>query len=146
MISSNHPNSVDEWLQLYRQKRNAALALRDASQPNEAWLNAGFSIEACLKAAIMRKEGLNRWPGPHEDPRLWTHDLTYLANRLGVGISTIRPNDPAAPAWKMGLEWQRGHGYSVDKLPMRFATQMCDAAFGANGVVQWLATRYRLSI
>jgi hypothetical protein len=94
----------------------------------------------------MKKEGMNRWPSTAEAPELWTHDLTYLANRLGVNYQTLNSKDPAAASWKLALEWQRGHGYSINKLPMRFAVQMCEAAFGSNGVVEWLAKRFQLNI
>lgn len=133
-------------MQLSRQHRNAAKTLCDARQPNEAWNHAGFAVEATLKAAIMAKERLNRWPSPVDDPGLWTHDLQHLAERLGVNYQTFDARDPAAASWKMCFEWQRGHGYSVDKLPLKFATQMCEAAFGAKGVVEWLASRFRLTI
>jgi hypothetical protein len=141
-ILSGSPQSADEWLQLCRQHRSAATTLRDARQPNESWNHAGFALEA----AIMKKEGLNRWPSTAKAPHLWTHDLAYLANRLGISYQTFDPRDRAAASWKLGLEWQRGHGYAVEKVPMKFAEQMCEAAFGSNGVVEWLAKRFHLNI
>jgi hypothetical protein len=133
-------------MQLCRQHRNAARALIDAHQPNEAWNHAGFSIEMCLKAAIMSRERMNRWPSTVERPDLWTHDLAYLAGLLGISHQRLDPRDPSAAAWKRCFEWQRGHGYSMDKLPMRFAEQMCEAAFGPGGVLVWLSNRFRLII
>jgi hypothetical protein len=57
-ISIHQPvNSPDEWLALCRRYRGDAQALRDRSRPDGAWMNAGFAIECCLKAAIMKKEG-----------------------------------------------------------------------------------------
>ncbi len=110
------------------------------------WEQVGFAIEACLKAAVMKKEGLNRWPSTVDAPELWTHDLYYLAKRLGIDPTTFNPRDPAAASWKMTFEWQRGHGYSVNKVPQRYADQMYEAAFSSNGVVEWLAKRYQLNI
>jgi hypothetical protein len=34
------------------------------------------------------------------------------------------------------------HGYSVGKLPMKFASNLCEAAFGSNGVIEWIAGLY----
>jgi hypothetical protein len=139
-------NSSDEWLELCRRYRGDALALRDILRPDGAWMNAGFAVECCLKAAIMKKEGLNRWPDRFDDPDLWTHDLRVLFKRLGIDQLTFDPKNPIAPTLKTVLDWRREHGYSVGKVPLKFAKDICEAAFGSNGVVEWLAGLYRLNI
>jgi hypothetical protein len=111
-----------------------------------AWLNAGFAVECCLKAAIMKKEGLNRWPDKDEAPDLWTHDLTGLFKRLGINPLKFDHKNKVAPALKTVLDWRREHGYSVGKLPIKHAGGLCRAAFGSNGVVEWIAGLYRLNI
>lgn len=131
---------------LCRQHLDAACALLAAKQPNRAWIEAGFAVECCLKAAIMSKERLNRWPSPGGEPELWTHDLVALAKRLGITAAALDPRDTASPSWKLVFEWERGHGYAIDKLPLKYAEQMYEAAFGPNGVVRWLASRFRLNI
>lgn len=143
---SDHPHSPDEWMLLCRQRRDAAYVLLKASKANATWEQCGFAVEACLKAAIMTKERKNRWPSTQEDPKLWTHDLQYLAGRLGISPETFNPKDPSAASWKMVFGWHRGHGYSINKVPLKFASQMHEAAFGPNGVVEWLSKRYRLNI
>jgi HEPN domain-containing protein len=139
-------NSVAEWLQLSRRFRGDAEALRIARRPDGAWLNAGFAVECCLKAAIMRKEGLNRWPDPESAPELWTHDLRGLFKRLGIDPLKFDHSHRVAPSLKMVLDWRRQHGYSVAKFPQKFASNLCDAAFGSNGVIEWIAAQYQLNI
>jgi len=139
-------NSPDEWLQLCRQYRDDAEALRKARRPDGAWRNAGFAVECCLKAAIMKKEGLNRWPDPDRAPELWTHDLMGLFKRLGIDPLKFDPTHRVAPALKTVVDWRRSHGYSIAKLPQKYANDLCKAAFGPNGVIEWLADRYRLNI
>ncbi|MGA2058627.1 MAG: hypothetical protein ABSG88_25425 [Bradyrhizobium sp.] len=107
---------------------------------------AGFAIECCLKAAIMKRERLNRWPDRESAPELWTHDLRALFKRLGVDPSTFDPKNAVAPSLKMCLDWRREHGYSIGKVPVRLAKDICEAAFDSNGVIEWLAGLYRLNI
>jgi hypothetical protein len=94
----------------------------------------------------MRKEGRNRWPDKDEAPELYTHDLRALLTRLGVDPSGFDPRNSVAPALKMVLEWRRDCGYAIGKFPLKYASQFVDAAFGHDGVVEWLAARYRLTI
>jgi hypothetical protein len=115
-------------------------------RPEGAWLNAGFAVECCLKAAIMKKERLNRWPDLDSAPDLWTHDLRGLFKRLGVDPWTLDHKHQVAPSLKMVLDWRREHGYSVGKVPVKLARSMCEAAFGSNGVVEWIAGLYQLNI
>lgn len=139
-------NSPDAWLQLCRRYRDDAQALRAARRSEGAWLNAGFSVECCLKAAIMKRERLNRWPDPNSAPELWTHDLSGLFKRLGIDPLKFDHAHPVAPALKMVLDWRRQHGYSVAKFPLKFASNLCEAAFGPNGVIEWIAAQYQLNI
>jgi hypothetical protein len=111
-----------------------------------AWLNAGFAVECCLKAAIMARERLNGWPAPDIAPELWTHDLRGLIRRLGIDPEKFDHRHAVAPALKMVLDWRRQHGYSVGKMPLKFSGDLCDAAFGPNGVIEWIAGLYRLNI
>ena len=139
-------HSVDEWLALCRRYRGDAEALRASHRPEGAWLNAGFAVECCLKAAVMKKEGLNRWPDKDSAPDLWTHELRDLFKRLGIDPVKFDHRNKVAPSMKMVLDWRREHGYSVGKLPKKNAADMCEAAFGSNGIVEWLARTYRLNI
>lgn len=137
--------SVDGWLKLYRQHRNAAQTLCDAKQPNTAWGHAGFAVECCLKAAIMKRERLNRFPPQDEHPELWTHNLEALLQRLGITPSALTGHT-VAPSLKMVLDWRRAHGYSPEAMPIKRARDMCKAAFGADGVLEWLAETFHLDL
>ena len=139
-------HSADEWLQLCARYRDDALALHRSRRPDGAWLSAGFAVECCLKAAIMKRERLNRWPDRDSAPDLWSHDLRGLFKRLGIDPLRFDHRNPVAPALKVVLDWRRDHGYSVGKLPVKFAGNLCEAAFGSNGVIEWIAGQYRLNI
>lgn len=94
----------------------------------------------------MKKYRMNRWPDLDERPDLWTHNLRDLAAKIGVSPKGFSPTDPCAAAWRLAFSWDRQHGYNVNKLPGTVATDMFEAAFGANGVVEWLAKRFLLNI
>ncbi len=94
----------------------------------------------------MTKERLNRWPDKDAAPELWTHDLRALFKRLGIDPLGLDPRSPVAPSLKMVLDWRRSHGYAVGKVPARYARDICSAAFGPNGVIEWIAGLYRLNI
>jgi hypothetical protein len=139
-------HSADEWLELFRRYRGDALSLRAARRAEGAWLLTGFAVECALKAAIMKRERWNRWPEKDSAPDLWTHNLYGLFRRLGVDPAGFDPKNPVAPALKMILDWRREHGYSVGKVPVKIANDICEAAFGSNGVIEWIADRYQLNI
>lgn len=139
-------NSPDDWIELCRRYRDDARTLLRSRRPDGAWLNGGFAVECCLKAAIMKKERLNRWPDRDSAPELWSHDLGDLFKRLGIDPLRLDHRNPVAAALKTVLDWRRDHGYSVGKLPQKYATQFCEAAFESNGVVEWIAGLYRLNI
>lgn len=139
-------HSADDWIALAKRYREDARALRDARRPDGVWLNTGFAVECCLKAAIMKQEGLNRWPDREDAPELWTHSLSDLFRRLGVDPLGFDHKSQVAPSLKMVLDWRRDHGYSIGKTPVKLANDMYEAAFDSNGVVEWIAARYRLNI
>jgi hypothetical protein len=103
-------------------------------------------VECCLKAAIMKKERWNGWPSREVAPEVWTHDLYVLFKRLGIDPGAFDPTAAVAPALKTVLDWRREPGYSAGKLPLKWANDICAAAFDGNGVVEWLAGLYHLNI
>ena len=139
-------DSVDEWLELFRRYKGDAELLLANRRAESAWFNAGLAIECCLKAAIMSKEGLNRWPERATAPELWSHDLVFLFRRLGIDPLGFDPQNELAPALKLVLDWRREHGYAIGKFPMKYAKDMNEAAFGSPGVIEWIAGLYRLNI
>ena len=94
----------------------------------------------------MAREGFNRWPPRDSAPELWTHDLRYLFSRLKIDTFEFDPKSPVAPKIKTVVEWRREHGYSVRGMPIRQSQSMFEAAFGTEGVCEWLAKRFRLNI
>jgi hypothetical protein len=94
----------------------------------------------------MKKERWNSWPSRNLAPEVWTHDLNVLFKRLGVDPETFDMTATVAPALKTVLDWRREHGYSVGTLPLKWANDICAAAFDGDGVVEWLAKLYQLNI
>jgi hypothetical protein len=132
-------------MEICRGHVRAARTLIAARQPSTAWGHCGFAVEACLKAAIMKKERLNRWSDKDTDEELWTHDLQRLLARLGHPIETFDTRDPIAPSMKLALDWRRKHGYTSAKFALKFARDMVDASVGPSGVVEWIADLYQLN-
>lgn len=132
-------NSVDEWLQLAQRYRGDARLLLKNGRASGAWQSIGFSVEFVVKAAVMKRAGYNRWP-----PELRIHDLDRLMGELGVDVRGM-VGHPVGPKLKVVLGWRRRHGYT-GSMPERFAQQIWDAAYGDDGVVEWLATNYALNI
>jgi len=99
--------------------------------------HCGTGIEYALKALIMRREGLNRWPDRTDPGGYWIHDLKRLKAKAGL---IIGPTHPVAPAWNIMVRWDRGQDYlySPNPLPRKVALAYVEAAFGPNGVVQWI--------
>lgn len=142
-MGSNQPDSADEWLILAERHEAGARQLLEAGSTDLAWFNAGLSVECMLKAAIMRKDGLNRWPERPSRPDLWTHDLTRLAKAAGINLPGLI-TDPISAAFLVVLLWRRGEGYNPKTMPLRVASDMVLAATGKDGVNQWIAKRFQL--
>lgn len=135
-------NSVDEWLEMARQQQAAARHM--LSGPPEARatvvFHVGSSIEFALKALIMKVEGLNRWPEKSDPGNYWTHDLTELRKKLKLKIEYT---DPVAPFWQVVKQWNRSADYSYNPkpMPMTVAESYIEAAYGPNGVMEWVLSK-----
>lgn len=136
-------SSIEEWIALAKSARTSAYALlKHPSTHNQAWSQAGFSIECLLKASIMAKERFNTWPSRGARGDLYTHDLEKLADILGM---KVLPADPVAPSWSVVLQWRREHSYVSKVRPAAITNGLIDAAFSDNGVFQWISRRYLLN-
>lgn len=93
----------------------------------------------------MTHRRFNRFPPKESRPDLYTHNLMHLAREAGIDFGGLA-RDPIAPHFQTVLLWNRGEGYNPSPMPMRIAEDMVSSACGPNGVIQWLATRYRLTI
>ena len=140
---NDSPQSVDDWIALGRRHRNGAYTLKKAQQYSLSWDHSGFAVECYLKAAIMRKFGMNRWPDKSERPDLWKHEPSELLKVLGVTFAGLGKS-PIRFRLKTLLDWRRRHGYNPGSLPEKFAEQIYTDAFSSDGVVEWIAQTFHL--
>jgi hypothetical protein len=116
-------------------EKSARLLAEDRVAAAQAYSHVGFAAECALKAYIMWKERLNRWPDIASRKELYTHDLRELVRIAGIELKT---SDPIGPSWAVVLQWDRGQAYDPVRMPRRVARSMVDAAFGEKGVVTWI--------
>jgi hypothetical protein len=133
-------DSVDEWLALARQHEAAARHLLDGPDASRATVpfHVGTSVECALKAVIMQREGLNRWPDRNTD--YWTHDLNKLRAKLRLVMDRA---DAVAPLWQVVITWNRGadYVYAPKPMPLKVAKSYIEAAYGPNGVMEWVLSK-----
>ena len=139
------PNSIEGWCTLSARGCLTAQVLLGAKQTIDAWAHAGLAVECALKASVMAHHRFNRWPSRELRPDLYTHDLKHLAREAGIDFKAL-VRDPIASHFQTALLWRRTEGYNPNAMPMHVAADMVTSACGPNGVVQWLASRYRLTI
>ena len=139
------PETIEGWCRLATRNQTAARTLLLAKHPSEAWNLSGFATECALKAAVMAYQRFNRFPDKDRRPDLYTHNLMHLAREAGIDFRGLA-RDPVAPHFQTVLLWNRSEGYNPSSMPMRVAEDMVSSACGPSGVIQWLATRYRLTI
>lgn len=137
------PQSVDEWIALAKRHQEAAHLLKKAKQFSTSWDQSGIAAECYLKAALMAKFRWNRFPDRSRRPELYTHDLGFLLNELGVRLKDMT-GEPVGPKLRTMLDWKRAHGYRTGKVPEKFAEALFEAIFKRGGVVEWLTKNYRL--
>lgn len=95
---------------------------------------SGFAVEFALKAVIMKRERFNQWPEDREDLR--THDIRKLLSLAGINPRSL-PH-PLQVNFKVVLDWDRGHDYTLGSMERRYARSMLEATFGEHGVIPWL--------
>lgn len=139
------PETIESWCRLAARAQLSARTLLWAKLPGEAWTASGFAVEYALKAAVMAHQRFNRFPGKDQRPDLYTHDLKHLAREAGIDFRGL-VRDPVAAHLQTVLLWKRSEAYNPTMMPMRVAEDMVSSACGPSGVIQWLATRYRLTI
>lgn len=137
------PQSVDDWLALGARHKRGSYVLKSKKEFSLSWDHTGFAVECYLKAAIMRKNGWNRWPDASERKDLWSHEPTALLKELGVTFEGLGKH-PVRPHLKTILDWKRKHGYNPEAMPEKYAEQIYAAAFYSNGVVEWIVKTFHL--
>jgi hypothetical protein len=139
MSSPNSEITVDVWWARVEAKRAVALKMvDDRAYCREAWHNAGTAVEFALKAVIMKRERLNRWPDRDERRELHTHDLKDLMRIAGIDPRGLER--PLKASLRTVLDWDRNHDYAVGTMERRVARSMVEATFGPDGVITWLKT------
>lgn len=119
------------------EKKEVALLLRAAGRLNrEAWMASGFGVEFALKARIMRVRQLNAWPSRSESVELYHHNLRTLVVQASIDLTALP--DEVRAAFRVVLDWERNHDYNARHMAAAVAEDMVEAAFGENGVVEWL--------
>ena len=117
--------------------RGTAVALlSDRKAGLELWNKTGEAVEYALKAYIQKHASLDRWPSKKDRPDLHTHDLRKLCEVAGISLEG-QPSSIRA-AFKTVFEWDRSHAYTSSKVPRAEARAIFDAAFGPEGVIEWL--------
>jgi len=130
-------DSVEEWWRQVENKRRAAATLRDKRRLcRECYHLCGVAVEFALKAAIMKSGRFNRWPSREARPDLHTHNLRILFGMLGVSHNGLPPE--LRTNLRTVLNWSRAAEYAEGKMPRKEVIQFYNAAFGPNGVVEWL--------
>lgn len=130
--------TADGFMQRVANKRAVAEAMVESrGHCREAWLAAGFAAEFALKAMIMRQEGFNAWPSAAHRPDLHVHTLRSLCEKAGIDLKALK--GATRVAFRVALDWNRAHDYSVKPMSRQSARAMVEAIFGPEGVIQWIA-------
>ena len=74
----NNPGSSSEWFSLCDRKLADIQALVTHGSADGAYQILAEAAECAAKGAIMRREGMNRWPDKDERPDLYSHNLVEL--------------------------------------------------------------------
>jgi hypothetical protein len=91
----------------------------------------------------MKKMRWNRFPDRDDQPRLYTHDITYLLSVLRISPSGL-VRHPVGPHLKTVMDWSRHHGYNPNSMPRTYVDAIYEAAFSGRGVVEWIAKTFQL--
>ncbi|MDO7843474.1 hypothetical protein [Sphingomonas immobilis] len=119
-------------------KRAVAMAMvGDREHCREAWVAAGFAVELAVKALIVRQRQLGFFPSKDAAPELHIHNLRRLMIEY-AGLNLAQAPASSRASIRQALDWERRHDYFEAPMSRKAARSMVDAAFGENGVVQWL--------
>lgn len=133
----NEELSVEGWRRRVDEKRAVAEAFVDDRKVcREAWMASGAAVEFALKARIMSKERMNRWPDRTDAPELYTHDIKALVERADIPTRELPPL--VRSSFRTVIGWNRYRDYEATRMPREEARSMYQAAFGEEGVVEWL--------
>lgn len=136
----------DEWAALACAELKAARILGRQQMWRQAYQHAGLALEMGLKAAIMRRRGLNRWPSRQEEPRLHTHQLDALASEADLDailLQEVMARSNVGKAWLVAKDFTVMHRYpGGNGFPNKLGQDMLAAA-DEGGLLTWLLSRTR---
>ncbi len=99
---------------------------------------AGLGVECAIKSLIMRRNGLNRWPGRSERGDLYVHNFEQLLRIAGLlqdVEAEIRYVTEVGVAWVVAKEFSMASRYPDKPLSAPMVDDMVDAA---ERLVAWL--------
>ncbi|WP_149538403.1 hypothetical protein [Siccirubricoccus phaeus] len=127
----------DGWAKEAQRYAESALALRKL-MPRQAYSMAGLGVECAIKSLIMRRNGLNRWPGRSERGDLYVHNFEQLLRIAGLlqdVEAEIRYVTEVGVAWVVAKEFSMASRYPDKPLSAPMVDDMVDAA---ERLVAWL--------
>jgi hypothetical protein len=130
-----------EWAELARQKLETADAVNKAGQRQLAYDEYGYAVECTIKALIMRRKRLNRWPDYIERPHLYRHNLTALLKETGLFqkfCKERKTNRRLRLNWLTVKDWAPSR-YDVERPSGRVVADMRQALLDPeDGILPWL--------
>jgi hypothetical protein len=109
-------STADEWAALSIEKLQSVEQLMRIRQRQLAYDQLGYAVECAIKALIMRRKRLNRWPDRDNAPQLYVHGLNALMKQTGIFqifCQMRRRNERFRHYWLVVKDW----------VPSRYATQ-----------------------
>ncbi|UPY35516.1 hypothetical protein [Sediminicoccus sp. KRV36] len=136
----------DDWESQSRTELRAAKVLAQQQMWQQAYQHAGLALELGLKAAIMRRRGMNRWPSNKEAPELYTHQLDVLAQAADLQeklLNEVLAQTKLGKAWLVAKDFSVMHRYPNGKgFPSKSGQDML-AATDQGGLLTWLLSQKR---
>jgi len=139
MSETDPPLGANDWQEMALKEVQAARVLGQAGLWAQCFHHAGFAVECALKYRIMRRYGLNRWPGRHGNRRLYSHNLVELPSE--AGLASILENAAASGtdngiSFLIAKDWSNETRYDPRDFPAIRAQDMLAAVDG--GLLSWL--------
>ena len=121
-------------------KFEAAGKAEKAGLRQQSYDDYGYAVECAIKALIMRKRRLNRWPDRDTQPQFYTHSLNALMKETTCFqefAKERKSNHQLRISWLVIKDWQPSR-YRLEEPSGRVIRDMKRAAIG---VMEWLNRR-----
>ena len=138
-------SSEDFFATANRHIRDAEKLAKVGGSPESIYGFSGLAVECALKAVIMRRQGMNRWPDRDSKPELYIHDLKRLLKYSGLKPeiqAEIDKGTDLAAAWLTVKDWDIEKRYTGKGMPKKTATEILRCANHRDyGLVPWLSKK-----